>query len=66
VQGYSNEAGFSVPVDQLLATPGVTPAVAKLIAAADVDNSGSLSLNELVRAFQIGHNMVAEKRLLTK
>ncbi len=59
-------AAFSVPVEALLATPGVTPAVAKRIVDADADRSGMLSLGELVRVFQHERRAAAERRLLAK
>ena len=55
-----------VPVGALLLAEGVTPEVAERIIAADVDGSGALSVEEVLRIFRTSYRVEAQGRLMRR
>ena len=56
----------SVSVKALLATPGLDAQLAKRIEEADHDQSGGLSLQEIINVFQSEQSAERERRMLRK
>jgi hypothetical protein len=55
-----------LPVKQLLATPGVSPTLAKSIQEADTDGNGVLSVAEVFEVFRKERQMDSERRLFRR
>ncbi len=55
-----------IPVEAILAVRGVSPALARRIAAADTDASGVLSLDEVVAVFKSEQEATVERRLFRR
>ena len=55
-----------LPVKQLLAAPGVSPALAKLIRDAGADGNGVLSVAEFIEAVRKEHHFDSDRRLFRR